>query len=88
VTARLIHAAALAAALLVVLVGLWQYWPLASTLKRLVLAYFICFSLGSLGALFVRTGAVFGGDYKTDNRRCLRRRRARPGRRTAGHASC
>jgi len=85
VTARLIHAAALAAALLVVLVGLWQYWPLASTLKGLVLAYFICFSLGSLGALCVRTGAVFGGDHKTDNRR---RRRARLGRRTAGHASC
>ena len=73
---RLIHVAALAAALLVVVVGIWQYWSLASTLKRLVLVYLTCFSLGSLGALFVRTGAVFGGDHKTGNRRRLRRRRA------------
>lgn len=73
---RLIQTLALAAALLVVVAGIWQSWALVTTLKRLVLAYLAFFFLGSLGALAVRAGALFGGEGKDRRERRLRGRRA------------
>jgi hypothetical protein len=79
---RAIQTLALGAALLVVVAGIWQSWALVTTLKRLVLAYLAFFFLGSVGALAVRAGAVFGGEAaEGDDRR--RRRKTGTGTRAA-----
>ncbi|MCP4572106.1 MAG: hypothetical protein GY838_07100 [bacterium] len=73
---RAIQILALGAALLVVVAGIWQSWALVTTLKRLVLAYLAFFFLGSVGALSVRAGALFGGGGKEGKERRLRGRKA------------
>jgi hypothetical protein len=73
---RIIQSLALAAALLVVVAGIWQSWALVTTVKRLVLAYLGFFFLGSLAALAVRAGAVFGPPPEGRRERRFRDRKA------------
>lgn len=73
---RMIQTLALGAALLVIVAGIWQSWALVTTLKRLVLAYLAFFFLGSVGALTVRAGAVFGGGNDDEKQRRLKSRQA------------
>jgi hypothetical protein len=64
---QIIHNLALAAALIVLVVSLWQDWGLFPTVKRMLISYLGFFFLSSIMVLAVKLVGVLEKDHDSDD---------------------